>query len=75
VPILVVHGAEDRSTPLASAQRLQEAFARAGKTNLELRIQAGGHDPSGKVIQETLKWVVEHSRKVDGFRRFSGLCA
>ena len=59
VPILVVHGAEDRSTPADSARLLQEAFVKAGKTNLELRIQPGGHDPSGAVIQATLDWVIE----------------
>jgi len=57
-PILVVHGADDCSTPVASARLLQEAFIRAGRTNLELRIGPGGHAPPEEVLQATLEWVV-----------------
>ena len=57
-PILVVHGAQDKSTPLHSAQRLNQWFQEAGKTNLELRIEAqDGHGPSAQSMQRTLHWV------------------
>lgn len=38
-PILIVHGAADKSTPVHSAEKLQEIFQQAGHTNLQLRIE------------------------------------
>jgi len=59
-PILVVHGSDDKSTPLHSAQRLNQIFKEHGKTNLELRIEEGeGHTPSPASIKRTLQWVID----------------
>jgi len=58
VPILVVHGGKDESTPVRSAQRLAEIFRAEGKTNLELRIEAeDGHAPSAGSMDRTFEWV------------------
>lgn len=60
VPILVVHGSADRSTPVQSAQVLEESFGRAGKSNLQLRvIEGAGHDQALETIQFTLGWVAQ----------------
>ncbi len=62
-PILIVHGAVDKSTPVHSAQKLQEIFARAGHTNLTLRIESeDGHAPSAQSMDSTLEWVVDKLR-------------
>ena len=60
VPILLVHGAQDASTPLHSAQKLEQIFRERGKLNLELRVEEGdGHAPSAQSLQRTLQWAVE----------------
>ncbi|MFN8611759.1 MAG: prolyl oligopeptidase family serine peptidase [Vulcanimicrobiota bacterium] len=62
-PILVIHGGQDKSTPVHSAQRLKQIFAEAGKTNLELRIEAeDGHGPSADSMRRTLDWVITRLR-------------
>lgn len=63
-PILVVHGAADRSTPLHSAERMQEIFQKAGRTNFTLRIEReDGHSPSAQSMEATLDWVVDKLKK------------
>jgi alpha-beta hydrolase superfamily lysophospholipase len=63
-PILVVHGAADQSTPLHSAQKLQQIFQQAGHTNLELRIEKeDGHSPSAQSMEATLDWVIDKFKK------------
>jgi len=60
VPILVVHGAQDASTPLHSAQKLEQIFREHGKSNLQLRIEEGdGHAPSAQSLQRTLEWAIQ----------------
>jgi pimeloyl-ACP methyl ester carboxylesterase len=62
-PILVVHGAQDKSTPVHSAERLARLFQEAGKANLELRIEPqDGHGPSLESMQRTLDWVMTKIR-------------
>lgn len=59
-PILVVHGAADKSTPVHSAQKLQEIFEKAGRTNFTLRIEKeDGHAPSSQSMDATLDWVID----------------
>ncbi|MBX3172767.1 MAG: prolyl oligopeptidase family serine peptidase [Candidatus Eremiobacteraeota bacterium] len=59
-PILVVHGAADQSTPLHSAEKLQEIFQEAGHQNLQLRIEKeDGHSPSAQSMEATLEWVID----------------
>lgn len=63
-PVLVVHGAADKSTPLHSAQKLLELFQQAGHTNLELRIEKeDGHSPSAQSMEATLDWVIDKLKK------------
>ncbi len=59
-PILVVHGAADQSTPVRSAEKLQEIFQQAGHSNLQLRIEKeDGHSPSAQSMEATLDWVID----------------
>ncbi len=59
-PILVVHGGADKSTPVHSAQKLQQIFQEKGRTNLELRIEKeDGHAPSAQSMEATLDWVID----------------
>lgn len=57
-PILMVHGTEDGATPVESAERLAEEFARRGRTNLEFRRYEGGHAPPPEVIEGALLWML-----------------
>lgn len=58
VPILVLHGARDTSTPVESARKLQRQFQIAGKTNLQLWIDpAAGHAPTRQSLARVLDWV------------------
>jgi len=60
LPILIVHGAQDTSTPLHSAQKLEQIFREHGKGNLQLRIEKGdGHSPSAESLQRTVEWAVQ----------------
>lgn len=62
-PILIVHGGADKSTPLHSAQKLEEKFRQAGHTNLTLRIEKeDGHAPSAQSMESTLDWVIDKFR-------------
>lgn len=63
-PILVVHGAADSSTPLHSAQKLEQIFQSKGRANLELRVEKDdGHAPSARSMGATLDWVIEKLKK------------
>ena len=60
VPILIVHGELDAAVPIASADALKQAFARAGKTNLEYRrIPAMGHSVNPAVLEEVSGWLLK----------------
>jgi pimeloyl-ACP methyl ester carboxylesterase len=66
IPVLLVHGTEDIMMPVVSAQKLNDAFSKKGKTNLEYKEYAdydhGYTDKEGKshyaaVFIDAIKWM------------------
>jgi pimeloyl-ACP methyl ester carboxylesterase len=59
VPVLVVHGAEDRETPPDHSRRVFDALA--GPKRLRIVEGAGHNDAIGKVWPEVERWIAEVS--------------
>jgi uncharacterized protein len=57
VPVLVVHGAEDRETPPDHSRRVFDALA--GPKTLRIVEGAGHNDALGKVWPEVERWIVD----------------
>lgn len=72
VPILMVHGTEDRSAPVSSARKTADLFAEAGKSNLRYlelggldhsMIDQTGRDRTAEVLRKIASWLDETLRE------------
>jgi len=58
LPVLVVHGADDKTCPVDNAKKTKKLLADAGLTvSLKALDGAGGLDDAGKHVQALLEWV------------------
>ena len=74
-PVLLVHGAKDRSAPVATARATRDLFTRAGKDGFTYREYAGydhdmrdaaGVDRTPDVLRDAAAWLERHGLRRAG---------